>query len=136
MKPHIHLATNLAVSVPLYYAGFFQNVQYAIIFILSSVLIDIDHLFFFAFKHKTINPKKWWDIGIAYYQKNQANFYIFHAPEVNILLAILSFYHHIFLIILTSNVIHLTLDVINHYQKQKSFEVLKTWSIINALINR
>ena len=134
MKPHIHLATNIALSAPLYYMGFFLHIQYLILFILSSLLIDSDHLLLFTFKHKTLNPKKWWEIGMIYHNKSQTNFYIFHSPEFNILLIILSFYHYFFLVILLSNLIHLTLDVINHYKKQKSFRVFKEWSIINALI--
>ena len=136
MKPHVHLATNIVASAPLYYAGFLANIQYLILFILASVLIDLDHLLFFTFKHKTLNPKKWWDIGVAYHKKNQPNFYIFHSPEFTILLGVLSFYYYFFLVILISNLIHLTLDIIYHYQHQKSFQVIKTWSILNAIVKK
>jgi len=134
MKPHIHLVTNVAVGIPLHHISFLPNLEYLLGFFLFGILIDIDHIFYFIWKHKTLRPRKWWQVALFYHKKSQPNFYIFHSPEFNFFLFLLSFFHHIFLILLLSNLIHIFLDIVNHYSRKGNLEIIRAWSITNAII--
>ncbi len=128
----IHLFTNLIVIVPL---KNFLNLSnpYVIFFILWGILIDIDHIFLFIFKYKTLSIQKIWRISEKLRKKMEAKLYIFHSPEINIILLIISFFNKLALIIFLSNIIHITLDTIEHYKAHKNFKWFKEWSIIYAL---
>lgn len=129
-----HATANIITVFPLsYFLGW--NWKLAAIFLFAGIAIDIDHLFFFTIKHKTVNPVKWFAIGKKMREKMQPGLYIFHSPEFNLLLAIFSYYNEIVLAIFLSNIIHLSLDIYEHYKYHKSFIWIKKWSIVYSLIN-
>lgn len=133
MNIFIHVFVNAIVSIPLHYF-FGLDWTTIIIFIAAAILIDLDHILFFIFKHKTFNPKKWISIGTKMRSKMQPGLHIFHSPEFNILLIIYSFFNKIALIIMLSNLIHISLDILEHYRYYKNFSWIKEWSIIYSLL--
>jgi hypothetical protein len=128
-----HLFTNLIIAIPLKYL-FNLELNLIIIFILWSILIDIDHIFLFIFKYKTLNLKKIWKISKKLREKMQAELYLFHSPEFNIILLILSVFNKLALIIFISNLIHISLDTMEHYKAHRNFKWFKKWSIIYSII--
>lgn len=129
-----HVLTNTAMSIPLKYT-FGWSWQTIFLFVMvGGVLIDVDHLFYFAFKHKTLSPKAWASIGKKMRSKMLPGLYVFHSPEFNVLLLLFASLNPIILIIFMSNLIHLTLDIIEHYKYHKNFLWIKHWSIVYSLI--
>ena len=133
MNTLTHIIVNASISLPLKYAFGWDWSNVLIFVIAGGILIDIDHLLFFMFKHKSINPKRWVLIGKKMRGKMQPGLYIFHSPEFNILLLSLSFFSEIVLIIFLSNLIHVILDIVEHYKYHGNFLWMKSWSIIYSL---
>jgi hypothetical protein len=129
-----HIVANITISAPLKYWGGWSW-DLIVIFVISAVLIDIDHLAFFSFKYKTVNPKTWLKIGNAMRNKMQPGLYVLHSPEFNLCLGIMSYYNEVILVIFLSNIIHISLDIYEHYKYHKNFKWIKSWSIVYALIN-
>ena len=128
-----HCAANIITVFPLsYFLGW--DWKLIGIFLIASIAIDIDHLFFFTIKHKAISPAKWIEIGKNMREKMQPGLYILHSPEFNLLLLLLSFFNGIIFVIFLSNVIHIILDIHEHYQYHKNFLWIKKWSIIYSSI--
>lgn len=100
------------------------------IFLLAGIVIDIDHLFYFTIKHKTISPAKWFEIGKTMRERMQPGLYVLHSPEFNFILLVLSFFNGIIFVIFISNLIHIFLDIYEHYQYYKNFLWIKKWSMI------
>jgi hypothetical protein len=128
-----HLITGLILTIPLKYALNLSTSQIGI-FIAWSVLMDIDHIFLFIFKYKTLSYKKMLEIRRDLTGKMQAELYIFHSPEINIILLILSFFNQLTLVIFLSNIVHISLDIIEHYRYHKNFKWVKRWSIVHSII--
>jgi hypothetical protein len=131
MNPPTHFGVNLIIAVPLKYV-FGWDSSLLIIFISAGVLIDFDHIFFLIIEYPKANIKAWVSKALEMRARMQANLYIFHSPEFNLLLLILSFFNHICLAIFLSNLIHTSLDAIEHYHYHKNFSWFKRWSIIQA----
>ncbi len=74
--------------------------------------------------------KKPYRLSIEYYKKVDAHTYIFHSPEVNFLLFMSGLSHPLFAWLLLSNLIHIFLDVFEHFRKHKNFALLKRWSLL------
>lgn len=128
-----HVAANILTVFPLsYFLGW--NWKLIGIFLIAGIAIDIDHLFFFTIKHRTINPVKWTEIGKKMREKMQPGLYILHSPEFNLILMLLSFYNGIVYVIFLSNLIHVLLDIYEHYQYHRNFFWMKKWSIIYSSI--
>ncbi len=125
-----HLTINIITGAVFYKIEFINSFKNYLLFIALGILIDLDHILFLIIKHKTLNPKKLIQAGKKYREKMQANLYIFHSPELNFILLVLSFYKSIFLLIFLSNLIHILLDTFEHYKFHKNFKWLKEWSIV------
>ena len=82
-------------------------------------------------KEKLLNAKDMVN-GKKMRSKMQPGLYIFHSPEFNVILLSLSFINEIALVIFSSNLIHIFLDVIEHYKYHKNFFWIKEWSIIHS----
>ncbi|HLC65481.1 MAG TPA: hypothetical protein VJI46_05165 [Candidatus Nanoarchaeia archaeon] len=103
------------------------------LFVLLGVLIDIDHILYFIVKYKAWGIKKWLSISSRLRKNMQAKLYLFHSPEFNAMVAVGSFFQSIFLFVLLSNLLHISLDVIDHYKYHKNFSGLKNWSVFYSL---
>ncbi|HPI67253.1 MAG TPA: hypothetical protein PKZ16_01795 [bacterium] len=125
-----HLVVNIATGVIFYRFGVINSLKFYLLFIIFGILIDVDHVIYLIFKEKTSNFKKLLVAGKNERKKMQAHLYIFHSPEFNFVLAILSFFNQIILLIFLSNMIHLILDIVEHYHFHKDFRWFKQWSVI------
>jgi len=132
MNIFAHIIVNMIAGALLKYS-FQWDWKLLIIFIIAGAAIDIDHLLFFIFKYKEINPKNWIVIGKEYRNKMQPGLYVFHSPEFNIILLLFSFINEIILIILISNLIHISLDIFEHYHYHKNLSWIKKWSVVYSL---
>ena len=127
-----HLIVNLIAVIPLkHYLGW--DFALTSIFVLAGIAIDIDHIIFFIIKYKTMKPSHWIKIGKRLRSKMQPNLNIFHSPEFNAALLLFGIFNNVALVILLSNITHLTLDAVEHYYYHKNFLWIKKWSIINSL---
>lgn len=127
-----HLAINAIAAIPLsHYLNWDYNL--VLIFLLAGVLIDSDHFLFFFFKHKNLSLKEWVLTAKSLRAKMKPGLYIFHSPEFNFILLMLSIFNHVVLTIFLSNIIHISLDIIDHYRYHKNLLWIKEWSIIYAL---
>lgn len=133
MNTLTHIAVNTAISFPMKYVFNCDLPTVFIFMVVGGILIDIDHLLFLTFKHKTINPKKWILIGKKMRSKMQPGLYIFHSPEFNILLLLLSLFNEIAWVVFLSNFVHITLDIVEHYKYHGNFIWMKNWSITYSL---
>ncbi|MBI4440442.1 hypothetical protein HY638_05705 [Candidatus Woesearchaeota archaeon] len=132
MHTIFHLLANSLVAALL---GFFFDFRLGILifFVLLGVLIDVDHILYFIVKYRAWGIKKWLSISAMLRKKMQAKFYVFHSPEFNALVAAGSLYKSIFLLVLLSNIIHISLDIADHYRYHKNFSGLKKWSVFYSL---
>ncbi len=129
MNTLVHFSVNSLAVVPLRYY-FNWNFETILIFILAGVLIDIDHLAYFSLKYKTLNPAKWWQIGKKLRRKMEPGTYVFHSPEFNGSLLAVSFFNHLAFVLLLSNTIHVSLDIIEHYKYYGNFAWMNKWRLI------
>ena len=132
MESHVHLSVNSFLACLMRFL-FQVNLAFMAIFIIWSVLIDVDHLILFAIKYKAFTIRKWIKIGYATRSKMQAHLYVFHSPEVNIALFFLCFLHPLFLPFFLCGLTHVAMDIIDHYKYHRNFAFIKKWSIFYAL---
>jgi len=123
-----HTIANILVGLFLFHNNLLiSSLNLFIFFIFLSVIIDIDHYFLFSIKYRKKSTEEIIRIWKKHYKQRKPEFYIFHSPEFNIILLILSFLHPLILLIFISNLIHITLDAIDHRYFPKE------WSIIHNL---
>jgi hypothetical protein len=134
MNSLVHIISNILVGAVLYYTGLVTSMTSLLIFISFTVLIDIDHVFYFLYKHRSFSFKKMIRVLKDYHYKIRPNTYVFHSIEFNSIIIVLSFFNSIFLLLLLSNVIHITLDVIEYYNYHGNLKCIRNWSIINMFI--
>lgn len=130
----IHLISNIFVGIVLYLTGIVNSIALILIFISFTVIIDIDHILYFLVKCKSFSVKKMIRVLKDYHEKIRPNLYVFHSLEFNLIVMLLSFFNGIFLLLLLSNVIHISLDVIEYYNHHRNLKCIKNWSIINIFI--
>lgn len=128
----IHPIPNIILGMILYNLGFITTPEMLVLFISFSILIDIDHFLYYSIKYRNKSLKQIIEIRNYNYIKKQPSFFIFHSPEFNILILILSFFNHYALLLLISNIMHISLDI--PVQNNK-FKCLKNWSIIYNIKN-
>jgi len=108
-------------------------------FIVSLTLVsvlDFDHLIFYWIKFKNFNFKKAYgyfrDIALKKDHKEYKKVVrIFHSVEFVTLVAILSFYHKIFVLLLIGLVVHIIMDIMYEYPKFKSLSGFSLTLYIN-----
>lgn len=128
----MHALVNAIIAVSSHYLFGLDWVM-VLVFISAGILIDLDHIFFLVFKHRTLDPKKLISAGGDMRKRMQPGLYIFHSPEFNALLLALSFFNPIFLVIFISDMIHISMDIIEHYRHHRHLSWIKEWSIIHSL---
>ena len=132
MNHPIHAAVNILASIPLKYVLKWDWTT-VVLFVIAGIAIDIDHLLVFIFKYKKLTPKAWNEIRKKLTRKMQAELYIFHSPEFNVILLILSYFYPVLLVILISNIVHLSIDALDYFRYHHNLLCLKKWSIIHSL---
>lgn len=149
MKPITHLILGIILAVILFVTiPEISLIQLGII-VAASVLIDIDHYFYYVYKKKKLNPIKAykWYIGnrkkccsMSKEQKEKVHFgtCFLHGIEILILLFILGFFvSNVFYFILIGFTFHLLLDLsveiiyYNNYNKiSVTYAFLKSRGLI------
>jgi len=119
MIPTFHVLFGLIFSAILYF--FNIPLSFILIIFAASVLIDFDHYLFYVVLKKDINPikaVKWFFTeGKKYENKKKYRFaflQIFHTIDFFLLLAILSFFSKIALLIFIGCIFHMCVDLIEH----------------------
>jgi hypothetical protein len=124
MLPTIHLLLGLLFSALLFILGI--PTAFILIILAASVLIDIDHYILYAFIKKDINPfnayKFYLAQGKKYRNKKKyqlkkyqfASLQIFHTIEFFLLLALLSCFSEIALLIFIGCIFHMCADLIEN----------------------
>ncbi|MFZ5955068.1 MAG: hypothetical protein ACOYT4_01460 [Nanoarchaeota archaeon] len=131
MLPKWHILFGFVFSYILVYFFRFSLLSGLIIF-LSSILIDIDHYFYYMIKYNYYNPFTFYEKAIArtktlnklsYSEKRKykLGIFIFHGIEFWIILISLSFWHNFFLFILIGVFIHMIADIPDEIYHQFPF---------------
>lgn len=129
MLVHKHVIINLIISLILL---FFIQPIYVLIIFLSSVLIDVDHYFYYIFKRKRfslksaynwnlIEGRKFKELSLKERKKHQYFIFILHSIELLLILLILSRFSIFFFLIFIGFSIHLLEDSI----EAQKFKFLK-----------
>jgi len=127
MKFKYHLIIGLVISFALVKFFNFPLLAGLTIF-LASWLIDIDHYLWYVFSMKDWNPihairwyikaiPKWDGLSLEEREKFKQGIFICHGIEFLLILAILSYFHRIFLWVLIGVTIHMVLDWIDLKRK-------------------
>jgi len=134
MTPPVHLAANAVIGSCLFAAGIVRTPAELGLFISYSVLIDADHILYFASRF-AMRPLKE-TIRQAKHDRSHMvpHLYIFHSPEFNLLLLAGAFVSHAIFLLFVSNMIHILLDIIEHYRYHRNFRWMKKWSIVWSCI--
>jgi hypothetical protein len=131
--PHKHLIIGIAVVAVLFLLFPSMGFLGAGIILASSVLIDIDHYFYYIFKKRNVNPisaYRWFRGNmkkckrIPKEKKHEVHFgtCVFHGIEILILLSILgNLVSPIFYFILIGFALHLVSDLILEITKYNAF---------------
>ena len=130
MKMTYHLITSLILSLilmPIYGYNSF-------LVLVGGYLVDIDHYIRYAFLNKIFNIKESYRYHKIQHRTPFPKFFIFHNLELLIILAILSFFSQIIMIISFGYVIHMLIDVFHGFKTKKLHH--KRWSIIYYLFNQ
>lgn len=116
------------------------NTLNLVILFLSSVLIDVDHYLYFAFKNKSISLKNayFWFIDFRahlekFKKKNKgknikAPFCIFHTIEFHVLILLLSLFFPILLYVLSGILFHSLVDIVDLVSRKSLY--LREYSLI------
>jgi len=135
LLPHKHLILGIILAAIIFLVYPQISILGLVIIVLSSVLIDIDHYFYYVYKKKKISPikaYKWYRSHgkkchtLTKEQKSQVHFgtYLLHGIEILIILLLLGFFvSEIFYFILIGFTFHLLIDLAveiindNYYNK-------------------
>lgn len=132
-----YMSTILHLIVGFIFAGFFYllNLPFELIclfYFWTALLIDIDHIFYFIYKTRSINPKKIFEKSMEYRKVMRPAPYLFHTIEFNVILIVITlFSQELWLqMIAFGSLIHLLMDVYEHTKYYKSLLWIKNWSVI------
>ncbi|VVB82557.1 Uncharacterised protein [uncultured archaeon] len=132
MLPKYHLILGI-FFVTIFYFIFHTNIFYLLIILLSSVLIDVDHLFYFFIIKKDCNPfhaynwyterwKKSKKLSREQLKKTYIGFYMFHGIEILAVLYLLGIYFPIFFFIFIGFAFHMIVDIPDEIIKKGTIE--------------
>jgi hypothetical protein len=123
MLPKWHILIGFVFSYILVYFLDFSLLAGAVVFVSSWFLIDLDHFIFYICKTKDLSVKKFLEYSqdkarkwksLSCEERLQCKYpvFIFHSLEFWIVLALLSVYFKIFLLILAGFAVHIAADYI------------------------
>lgn len=135
MRPEQHLIIGFAVgSMVLLLTPPLYNLPNLLPWLLGSTFPDVDHLFRYGVKHKTINIKKLVKLISTDFYINNQHIYPLHTAEF-LLFSLLYFRHRIyhFYYWFAAYLIHLFVDMARLYKTKRNFSWVRKWSLIWAL---
>ena len=136
MDTIIHLAANAVLGAALAKGGIIESWGIYLLFVSFAALIDIDHIIYMIISEHSISAKKIIPIMKAYRTRMEPHLYIFHSPEFLFITALLALNHYIWGLLLASNLLHLSLDSLQHYLHNKNWDEFYEWSISLAIWRR
>ncbi len=136
MLPLAHLIIGLIFGFLLLKLGFLSNYFDLAAFVIVSVFIDLDHFLYFLLKLDFKSVKKTFRRAFGFSETIGDNFYIFHAPELNLILLIFGFFYHLALVIFAANMVHIICDILWHYYTKRNWDRFKDRSLIWNLIRK
>lgn len=125
MLPKYHIIFSIILTIILYLLNF--DFLFILLFFLASILIDIDHYFFYIIKKKNFNLGKTYkyfryELNRARIKKPKTLLFIFHTIEFFLLLLILSLFLNFFWPIFFGCLFHDVIDIIcGLFQKHKKY---------------
>jgi len=102
-----------------------------LIFLASSLLIDIDHLLYFLSKRKGVSETI--ALWKAHYRKKVPGIYVFHSIEFIIALAVASIAYRPALFVLLGVLVHLGSDAFLYIMHYKNLRWLRHWCLLCQL---
>lgn len=121
----MHLIFATLFGVIFLHLSIISSVSLLIIFILWSIIIDIDHIIFLFIKNKSVHI---WKDMIKHRKEMKPELYLFHTLEFNIILFVFAFFSQIALTIFLASLVHIALDIFEHTQYHKNIVWIKEWS--------
>ena len=116
MVPKIHIIA----SIPFFLLFFILYGYWSFAFLLGAIFIDVDHLFWYFYRHKSLNLKK----AYYYHRPGGGNekdmLHIFHTIEFFVFLMILSFFYKLLWMVLLGVTMHLIMDIYDMYKYKYS----------------
>lgn len=132
MRTQVHAVAGAVAAVPLA-IGYDWSWVSILLFVFLSIAIDLDHIVYFACKHRTLDPGRMARIALNMRSKMQPGIYILHSPEFNAALFIIALFHPTLFIVLVAFLLHILLDAIEHYGYHKNYLWIHKWSIFYNL---
>ncbi len=148
MIPIVHLFLGLIFGSVIFIISPSVGITGLLLIVISSVLIDIDHYFYYVIKKRNFNlfkAYKWYIEKMRARKtlpKHKKRMYktdilIFHGIEFVILLTILLPVNKFFSFIFMGVVFHLTLDILDLYkQRKEEYMFIKVSQLYNIIRNR
>ncbi|PIY60290.1 hypothetical protein COY95_02520 [Candidatus Woesearchaeota archaeon CG_4_10_14_0_8_um_filter_47_5] len=133
MKVFFHLAANTCVALLLFITGIITQPLAVISFILYALLPYLDIVFLFFYLLITEKKKEPKDLISALKKEDflaSGRTYVFHSPEFTLGIMLLTIYYPVLVLLLISLVLHLVLDILEYYHKNKSLFFLRRWSLV------
>jgi len=123
MLPLWHVVFGLIICISIYLIFPITLFEVFVIFISSTILVDLDHYFRYIIIKKSVNPFKFWNwymqerraykkLSLEQKRKCKKPLFIFHNIEFWILVFILCFLHNIFMFVLIGTAIHMFIDLL------------------------
>jgi hypothetical protein len=134
MLPQNHFFIGLIASVILYFGFPDIGILNLVVFLLASVLIDVDHYLYYVYKKKDwslVNSVRWFLKKRAFMRKagrkvrNEVwvGFFFLHGIEVLTLIWLLGFFiWDIFYFVLLGFLLHLILDYVHQIRERDRFD--------------
>jgi len=135
MIPRMHLIFGVIFVTFLYFIFYpILSIFDLAVILLSSILIDVDHYFYYVLKKRDLNPfnayhwykknvKKIYSLNKEKRREIYFGFYIFHGIEILIILFFLGKYvYPIFTFILIGFIFHLFLDFVSEIIWEQRFD--------------
>jgi len=132
MDTFMHLIAGLLGAIMLYYS-INIGIPLLAIFVAWTVLIDPDHPIYFVINLKTLNPREIYSEMARLRNIMEPRLYIFHSPEFNLLLLILGFVNSVFWLVLAGSLLHIALDLAEHWTYHKNVSCNKAGSITRSI---
>ncbi|NCN98895.1 hypothetical protein COU62_03990 [Candidatus Pacearchaeota archaeon CG10_big_fil_rev_8_21_14_0_10_35_219] len=124
MLPRWHIVFGFLFTAVVWLASPDLNIIYVLTLFFSTFLIDVDHYVIFVKRNKNYSLNKAFNYFLKLKKKGDRkkdSIFIFHTVEFHILVALLSFFHIIFLFVFIGMVFHSLLDIFTMI-KEKSLQ--------------
>ncbi len=141
MNPSTHIFFGLLFSAFLFFLFPETGIINISLIFLSSVLIDVDHYLYYAYKKKSINLKEAYDYFMEHKTKKKeiggeycspSVLCILHGAEVLLIIFVLSFFFKPLYFIFIGFSFHLLLDMVEQAIYSEKFE---KFSLVNDFLN-